>query len=892
MVQTEPQHRTQQRPAIPAQRQRPEAPRLPRTYVARKRLWERLDEVVSDSAVTLLVAPAGAGKTLGVGGWLREAADDGDPRHRAVWVQGDPTWDGEAVAAALDDAAMGVPAPALLVIDDAHRLPPSAIRVLDDRLGEAPDTMRVLLLSRWDLPLSRLVPELLGHFSILRGDVLHMDDDECAALVTAHARTDAPEVIEAITAYARGWCAALVLASRAVASAADPVAAARRYTGNDARVADRLASGVFSALGPRERHLLLCTATEGEVSGSTAAHLSHDEQAGELLADLATTGFLVTRVGDDRADRSPLDVDPTGAAAHEDRYRIHPLLAEVVRRRLVAGGVDVSRARATVLRAVRLDVARGDTGDAFRRLKDMHDLDAAAEQLAADGHSLLAQGQGGAVHTFALHHPQVIDTHPGTWYFLALERWLADDIDAASHWMERVLADADGPADADEEATHVARVATVRLMRGRLGLESLLRAVEHAEAVVAPDVVHLVPRTTLAHLLCELGACQLWLGRLSAAEATLGYAFRTSRDSNMPLYAVSAMTQLATCLYLAGKETAAHTLALGALEVIRRRSPVSSGFSAHRAQLVVQLTQMATLPLPSSPDDLPPLSGPVHASDLTTAFWSRIRDARTHLLRGSVMDAERALQADPGAPDLPDHLRVALTVERGFLAALADDRHGLSGLVGDLDPAVWPGEAALLEGLAADLAGDLRAAADHFATASEAARIIQPPCRALALTAQAQLRDALGEAPAALELLREALTITEVRRNAVPFLGWSRHGTSVHVLLARLHEQSTEPWLAELVAATEGIPSMTTALGPWNATARERTTTSVVVPVLTPRERDVLRELARGATYADIAAQLYVSGNTVKTHVSSLYSKLAATRRSEALATARNLNLL
>ena len=66
----------------------------------------------------------------------------------------------------------------------------------------------------------------------------------------------------------------------------------------------------------------------------------------------------------------------------------------------------------------------------------------------------------------------------------------------------------------------------------------------------------------------------------------------------------------------------------------------------------------------------------------------------------------------------------------------------------------------------------------------------------------------------------------------------------------------------------------------------------MVVPVLTPRERDVLRELARGATYADIAAQLYVSGNTVKTHVSSLYSKLAATRRSEALATARNLNLL
>ena len=63
-------------------------------------------------------------------------------------------------------------------------------------------------------------------------------------------------------------------------------------------------------------------------------------------------------------------------------------------------------------------------------------------------------------------------------------------------------------------------------------------------------------------------------------------------------------------------------------------------------------------------------------------------------------------------------------------------------------------------------------------------------------------------------------------------------------------------------------------------------------PSLSAREREVLNELARGATYADIAAELFVSENTVKTHVSSLYGKLAVTRRSEALAVARNLHLL
>ncbi|NUR07953.1 MAG: helix-turn-helix transcriptional regulator [Nocardioidaceae bacterium] len=63
-------------------------------------------------------------------------------------------------------------------------------------------------------------------------------------------------------------------------------------------------------------------------------------------------------------------------------------------------------------------------------------------------------------------------------------------------------------------------------------------------------------------------------------------------------------------------------------------------------------------------------------------------------------------------------------------------------------------------------------------------------------------------------------------------------------------------------------------------------------PSLSPRERDVLHELARGATYADIASNLYVSENTVKTHVSSLYAKLAVSRRSDALAVARTMHLL
>ena len=98
----------------------------------------------------------------------------------------------------------------------------------------------------------------------------------------------------------------------------------------------------------------------------------------------------------------------------------------------------------------------------------------------------------------------------------------------------------------------------------------------------------------------------------------------------------------------------------------------------------------------------------------------------------------------------------------------------------------------------------------------------------------------------------------------------------------------------DLAEATAGHPGVVAVLAPWTPSTRERASAEepVLRPDLSPRERDVLHELARGSTYADIAASLFVSENTVKTHVSSLYGKLAVNRRSEALAVARNFDLL
>ncbi|POX37055.1 hypothetical protein C3486_30450 [Streptomyces sp. Ru73] len=61
---------------------------------------------------------------------------------------------------------------------------------------------------------------------------------------------------------------------------------------------------------------------------------------------------------------------------------------------------------------------------------------------------------------------------------------------------------------------------------------------------------------------------------------------------------------------------------------------------------------------------------------------------------------------------------------------------------------------------------------------------------------------------------------------------------------------------------------------------------------LSNRERDVLAHLARTLTTEEIAAELQLSANTVKTHLKSVYRKLAVTRRSAAVRRARELGLL
>ena len=66
----------------------------------------------------------------------------------------------------------------------------------------------------------------------------------------------------------------------------------------------------------------------------------------------------------------------------------------------------------------------------------------------------------------------------------------------------------------------------------------------------------------------------------------------------------------------------------------------------------------------------------------------------------------------------------------------------------------------------------------------------------------------------------------------------------------------------------------------------------MIVEPLSEREREVLEHVSAMESTAEIATEMYISVNTVKTHLKSIYRKLAVTHRGEAVRRAKRLGLL
>ena len=858
----------------------------------------RLLDEATQTPLTLVVAAAGSGKTLTLARWTRarsplpvmwvSSASETTPvrlvnlvlaANRLPRIQSGRRIPLQVLIEQAAEALHDSEAQQLVVIDDAHLMSAACFTVIDELLNRCPAALRLVVLCRWDPPIARLVPALHGNLTVIRGNAFQMTAEEARELVSAHSRQLPSDVVELIVQRARGWAAVLVLAARLVASSPDPEGSVEHLTDRGFVVADMLASQVFSTLPNRARHLLLCIGAEETVDADTAAHLSGDPGAGAMLDELEAFGLLVAR--DEQAV----------VAGAGDRFRVHPLLTEVLRRRLQAGGVEVARARAMVLQAARWSVAHGDSRNGLRRLVAAQGWPDAVALIAEQGVELLVRGDLELIETVAVSAPEVVEAHPESWASMALLHWLRLDHAGARHWYERLT------HETSQEGAAAHATALLRLMHARIGREPIIVAVAHARSLVGEDRTTTDHAALLSWLLVELGAAENWLGRFHDAQKHLRWAASTAESAALDRMVAAALSHAALSEYLQGRHRDATVSASRALDLIAGDDRLARATSA-RARVAQELAR------PHQPAEIPDLidfsatAGSPTLTDPATSVLHCILSSRLLLAGGSVDEAAAALTVTRVLPELSPHMAAALLAEESLHAFLRNDPALQEKIAGDYLELDAPAEAALADAFRFDRAGDRHAAATRLEpVAAGRMRPMLAATRVVAMVFKAQLDDSLGDAGTADGELAEAVRRTAAQMDSDPFVSWSMQGTPTIELLHRLARSDPSAWLGELlVVADERDGLAATMRAAREAPAPQMTQPvpgdHVHIPGLTRREHDVLVQLANGSSYADIAETLFVSENTVKTHVSSLYAKLGATRRSQALKIARAQRLL
>lgn len=153
------------------------------------------------------------------------------------------------------------------------------------------------------------------------------------------------------------------------------------------------------------------------------------------------------------------------------------------------------------------------------------------------------------------------------------------------------------------------------------------------------------------------------------------------------------------------------------------------------------------------------------------------------------------------------------------------------------------------------------------------------------LALQALLSSAEGDEPVALTALREAVALAEPGGFIRLFVDL---GPSMACLLEQLRRQRVTPRYIARILVAFGEEDILVGTGG----RKMRIQDAVLVEPLTSRELEVLSLLAKHRTNRQIAEELFISPGTVKTHTLRIYRKLDVRGRQQAVAKARELDIL
>lgn len=865
-------------------------PRPPLTLVTRERLHSALDLGIR-SPLTMLVAPAGTGKTVLLSDWVARRRRSGQP---VLWAPAETPGSLGAILEQLTESDP-VTAPHPVVVDDAHLLPAATLGALSQVLKKSPHAVRLLLASRYDLPLPVPELELRGMSLTLRTRDLRFTDTEAMALVQTHAENATPEDVQLFQAETAGWAAALVLAARTFAASGDAVWS----SATQQPVLDLLLGETLSTLDRRVQVMLLSTFGSTAVTAHQAAMLSGDSDAGAMLADLAGNGLLVTAYAD--------------GPDSESFYRFHPLLVELLRRRVAGSAENAQVVVAAQHRSALHYENRGDGGTALRSALRAQSPELVARILVGHGPAILAAGDLTLVADgFESLPTGYVDEHPHLIGVRGLLRRATGDVTGAV--MDAASADdlataIEGhPVTPDDNALEADAV-LLRLWESRYGWHDVHSAIGRARALLALDPAdgNGRPRAVLgperlAWLLIELAAAETWADELDAALCHLDEALVTARMAGHRRLVAGGLAHRAVVQFVRGQVQNAAESAQAALDAGGEQGIPPE--YAVRAHVVLGFAALSQLDLEGAwQRHQLVVATDVAGSDTVVAALRGLLRASLLVEAGHLDQALTELTADPeSAGPLPSFLSRDRALLRFGLATLVGDLTGAETQTDVLDRTGNTSEAELIRAIASIVRGDPQTTLKLLEEALSRPNIYPPLASAAAsfrtillvrtgdeAAAEAALVDTLNRATPQRMLL--ALTPAGVEPEFLERLHRHLAGPNPHPFAAVALEQLT----AYRAAWSEsGGMSLLARTRPNAQTAPPRRLDAVINGArirLTPREADVLDQLALGSSYTEIAQALYITENTVKTHLISLYRKLGVEKRSAALRVARSAGL-
>jgi LuxR family maltose regulon positive regulatory protein len=863
------------------------SPPVVTNVIRRSRLHPRGPERIA-APVTLVAATAGWGKTIFAASWLAGASDrvlawvnldeaDDDPH--AFWCAVAsalmPELQASAVealrrvtagaveaddlprlmATALDLASV----PIALVLDNLHEIRSPRVHSGLVRLVERPPpTLALLVTTRRDPPWPLAQLRLAGLVAEVRAVDLAFRAEEAAELFLQLGVGVTGPQIERLVERTEGWPAGLRLAAMHLKGVADVAAAVEAFSGEDHSVAGYLLTEVLDRQSPELVAFLETISTVDLVCADLAVALTGRQDGGQVLADLAASHLFVQAVG--RPGRW---------------YRLHRLISDILRAR------PTSRRRRRDLQRRAAEWFRGNDMplDAIRSAVVGELWPLAADLVGIHALALIMIGRGRALErVLARISPAVLGVHPELAGALALARVaLGSDTQVAT------LIDLGRAAEGTVSAARAGR-ARVLLGLSASGAARIAGDWEGAVAAYHPMAVEPAVLGALRMAGAEVvpvvaannrGTAALWAGDLPAADRHLTAAIEIDFNTVViPQLNAMAYHSLLRC----------ERGELGPAEAEARHVITTATAAGLQTAVQVVGAYLAMVQVTVDRGDADEADEWLERIADIEAMTSepQVRLAAAILLavrREAAGDREAALgglraQGDLGGWRPPPGLRERWMLTEAALLARAGSGAAAAKLLERMGRAGTP-EGVIGAARVHLLLGDLEAATKVRASARPADHVRG---RATTAVLDALLAAAAGDEDRASDHLEDALTAAMPWTLRRPFLA----------------EEDLRPLLERRIEGGSAVPEFALDL-------LDRMSSASVADVelrrpladpLTERERTVLRYLASTLSNAEIAAELYVSLSTVKTHQRAVYRKLGAGGRREAVRRARLLKQL